>query len=343
VTPAERLLLANIRRRSSNMTPEGVRRLLAAYRLVAESMSEVEIARALNRGTLDRFLDEVLAKDALDGAFADLREMIDLHTLDAGRVLSKQLPGSLRGTFGTLNPRVIDSVRRLDSAVITGLQDDVREGVRTAAEEGLRAGQNPRVVAKQIVESVGLSGPQAKAVANFRAELESGDRAALSRVLGRGTIRQPDGTLVTRQAHAGGKGLGKRDMAMLDRVLGEESLSADQVGRMTDAYRKRMLALNAEANARSIALDSNRLAQRLSWEDAAERGVVGRHQLRRTWLAVGGPAGDGRNRPEHLALHGETVGFDSRYSNGELVPGESTINCRCGERITMVPAVRLAA
>jgi hypothetical protein len=104
-----------------------------------------------------------------------------------------------------------------------------------------------------------------------------------------------------------------------------------------------MLALNAEAHVRSIALDANRLAQRLSWEDAIARGIIGRNRVRRTWLATAGPAGDGRNRPEHLALHGVTVGMDTPYPNGELVPGEHSYDCRCGERFTVVAAVQLLA
>jgi hypothetical protein len=194
-------------------------------------------------------------------------------------------------------------------------------------------------------DAIGLGARQTRAVETFREQLQTGDRAALSRVLGKGQIRLPDGSTITRAAHAGGQGLGKRDLAMLDRILGDKPLTPEQVERMTEAYRRRLLALNTEANARSIALDAQRLAQRLSWEDAIERGIVERSRLRRTWLATAGPTGDGRNRPEHLELHGTTVGFDDRYPNGQLVPGEGDYNCRCGERITLAPALtlRLAA
>jgi hypothetical protein len=162
-------------------------------------------------------------------------------------------------------------------------------------------------------------------------------------MLGKGQIRTPDGTIIRRAAHAGGQGLSKRDLAMLDRMLGDKSLTPDQIERMTEAYRRRLLALNTEAHARSIALDAQRLAQRLSWEDSIARGIIDRSRVRRTWLARGGPQGDERNRPEHLALHGTTVGMDQAYPNGQLVPGEGDYNCRCGERFTLAPAVRIAA
>lgn len=344
MSTAERILLDRIRRRSAALQPEAAKRLLAAYDLIRRAVSDAELTRALNTpGLIDALVTEILDGETLDDAFADLRQMIDTSTIDGARDWAKHMPKSLQGTFDVLNPRVIDAVRALNRNVSNRLAVEVRETVVATAEAGLREGVGPRVIAKRIQGAIGLSPQQTKAVENFRTQLRTGDREALSRVLGRGQIRQPDGTSIVRQSHAGGQGLGKRDLATLDRILGTEPLSADRVERMTDQYRKRLLALNTEANARSIALDANRLAQRLSWEDAVSRGTVDRNRLRRTWLATGGPAGDGRNREEHLAMHGETVAWDERYSNGEQVPGESTYNCRCGERITLAPALRIAA
>jgi hypothetical protein len=320
------------------MQPDAVSKLLRLYRLIRDTMTEGELAWAIRTGAIDRLLSD----EALEAPLAEFRQWLDVETLRSADAWAKHLPHSLRGTFGYLNPFVVDAVRGLDRAVTTRIAAEVRETVRQAVEDGLVAGEGPRTTARRIREQIGLSPRQARAVERFRGELVTGDRAALSRVLGRGTIRLPDGSTITREHHAGGRGLGKRDLAMLNRTLGDKPLTPDQVGRMVEAYRKRLLALNTEGHARSIALDANRLAQRLSWEDAIERGIVVRSRLRRTWLAVAGPAGDGRNRPEHLALHGTMVGFDDRYPNGQLVPGETDYNCRCVERIT-VAAARMAA
>ncbi len=116
-------------------------------------------------------------------------------------------------------------------------------------------------------------------------------------------------------------------------------LTDAQVRTMTDAYRRRMVAFNAETHARSAALDINRLAQRLSWEDAIEAGVVDRTRLMRKWITVG----DSRVRPEHQAMNGKDTTFDEPYENGEMIPGDSTYNCRCIERYFLSPAVRLVA
>jgi SPP1 gp7 family putative phage head morphogenesis protein len=52
---------------------------------------------------------------------------------------------------------------------------------------------------------------------------------------------------------------------------------------------------------------------------ARESGVV----QARKWRATR----DQRTRPEHAAMHGETVGLDEAFSNGEMYP--SAPNCRC--------------
>ena len=46
---------------------------------------------------------------------------------------------------------------------------------------------------------------------------------------------------------------------------------------------------------------------------------------KKTWHT----AGDKRVRPSHRMLNGLTIKIDEIFPNGELVPGEATINCRC--------------
>ena len=132
------------------------------------------------------------------------------------------------------------------------------------------------------------------------------------------------------------EGLGPRAIARALRAPG-------RIDRAVAAYERRMLAFNAETNARTATLDSLRLGQRLAWEDAVAKGLVDGARLRKEWNAVAGPIGDGRNRPEHLAMHGETVPFDAYFINGEMIPGESVFNCRCGARyFQALPARRVA-
>jgi hypothetical protein len=149
---------------------------------------------------------------------------------------------------------------------------------------------------------IGLAPNQLKAVDNFRQMLETGDAEALTRAL---RDRRFDKTI--RNALKG------------------DGLTPEQIDRMTDAYRKRFLAFNAETNTRTAALDAQKLGQRLTWEQAVARGDVDGSRLTKRWSGTL----DDRERDSHLAMEGETVPWDQPYSNGQMQPGDSEYNCRC--------------
>jgi hypothetical protein len=110
------------------------------------------------------------------------------------------------------------------------------------------------------------------------------------------------------------------------KMRGQGDLTEEQIQRRVTTYRKRAISFNAETNARTASLDAMKEGQRLSWLDAKEKGVIPPDaQLTKTWRGVM----DTRERPEHVALEGVTVPFDSPYPNGEMTPGDSTYNCRC--------------
>lgn len=304
------------------MSPDLARRILAAYEAIRRSLTEAELVRAIQSGGLDRLLLEVLDDATLDRGLRPLGTYVDRVVAEASRLEAADLPARARlGVFNVLSPHVVEAARILDTRVLTSLKEEIRVAVMQHVTAGLEAGRGPRAIARGVREVVGLAPNQEAAVRNFRRLLEVGDPAALKRKL-----------------------RDRRFDATLRRILGGEPASRDKIDRMVDAYRRKMVAFNAETQARTATLDALKLGQRAAWLDAIERGVVERSMLRRVWLAVGGPGGDGRNRPEHLALHGTEVGFDEPFPNGELVPGESTYNCRCRDRVILATAaMRLAA
>lgn len=341
MTPPERALLRRLHRRAARLQPELARRLFAAYAVIERALTESELADAVTDGTLERLVEDILSDRAVDAAMASLRARIDQDAMDAGRDWTQEMPSRFaNAVFDVLDPVIRQAIRDLDTRVIRELRDEIRESVREAVRLGIEAGKGPRAVAVRVRDSIGLSPSQARWVANFRAELESGDRAALRRMLGRGVLRRPDGSRLGNRFHAGGEGLSGRDLRILDRILGtDQQLRPDQIERMVKAYRKRLIAFNAETHTRSIALDTHRLGQRLSWQSAINQGIVDVTRLRRTWV----DSHDSRVRPEHHRLNGTTVRWNEPYPNGEMIPGQSTYNCRCIERITLVPENRMAA
>lgn len=115
------------------------------------------------------------------------------------------------------------------------------------------------------------------------------------------------------------------------KLRASEKFTDAQIEKKTIAYRKSAVANNAATIARTAALDSQKLSNRLAWEEAANKGIVDRALMQKTWLGVM----DSRERPEHVAMQGQTVPFDSTFSNGQMVPGDTEYNCRCIEKITL--------
>ncbi|MGB0964391.1 MAG: hypothetical protein ACPGVY_17055 [Mycobacterium sp.] len=346
MSPTERAFVNRLKRRAAAMAPETRRRYLEAYRLIRDLLSATELETALNSGSVDRLVSELLSDEVLDPAVSKLRLRLDQVMLDVARKESDALPRMFsRQTFNILNPRVIAAARSFDGLAIRALLGEVRETVRQEVITGLEEGKNPRAIARRIKGTVGLSSQQAQWVASFEQELLTGDPKALRRMLAKNQLRQADGVIITRAGHASGEGLSKAQLARIQRMIASgKTIPPDQARAMAEAYRRRLMALNVEAHTKTQMLQAQKQGQRLSWEDAIERGVVPRSALKRRWLATGGKAGDGRTRMEHRELHGTVVGFDETFPNGQLIPGEDEYNCRCLARTYVdLKLLRLAA
>lgn len=331
MSPSERALWLRLQRRAAAMAPEASARLFRAYETIRASLTEAELRAAISSGSVTRLINTLLSDRVLDPAFAPLRELVDRSSLQAGSTWTQDLPSRVpMPVFDVLNPRILESVRKLDTRVIETLKGATREAVRETVTAGIEKGLNPRALTKAVGETIGLPPHAAKWVENFRTELTLGDRKALGRALGRGVLDTPTGE-IHRAKHAGGKGLTQAQLDRLNRMLGKEDLTPDQIDRMVDAYRKRLIAWNAETNARTIALDTHRLAQRNAWENAIHLGLVEPRRLIRTWATVR----DGRERPEHAEMDGQTARWGEPYANGDMIPGENEFNCRCIERISL--------
>ena len=305
MTPAEQALLNRIKRRAGQLSPRLAAALLRAWDKVRSSYSESEVASLITTGRVDAVLERVFSQEVVNSAMMPVRETLRTGVFDGARSFTRDIPAArIRGGFDSLSPNVIEGIRTLETRVVTTLDDEARETVRQTVTRGLTDGASPRAVARELRSVIGLAPNQEAAISNFRKMLENGDREALTRAL---RDKRFDGTLK--------KALGE----------GGTGLRGEQVDRMVEQYRKRMVAFNTETNAHTAALDAQKAAQRLSWEQAVEQGIVDGSRLMKRWRTVR----DSRVRDEHAAMDGETVRFDEPFSNGEMTPGESTYNCRC--------------
>lgn len=316
MTKAEKAFLSQLRRRTAILAPDLRRRYLSAFRLLREQIRPSVFARAIETGSIEQLLTEQLGDDQLGEVLRPLEMQIDRTALRAGELAVRDLPAKFQfGVFDQLNPQVITATRTMSGRAIMRFKNEIRQTVRDAVTEGLEQGVGPRTIARGLRETIGMAPNQAQAVRNFNRMLREGDDELFTRVL---RDKRFDRTI--RKAFGpDGKGL-----------------TGKQIENMTAAYRRRMIAHAAETEARTITLQALKTGQRLTWIDAAERGIVNPADLRREWLAVGGPGGDGRNRPEHLELHGDKAGFNEPFRNGQMVPGETDYNCRCRARVYTV-------
>ncbi len=296
-----------VERRADILSPDVVAAILKAFQFLREALVAKVIVDLIAGRNPDRVADAVLADDVVTRAFLPLQDVLRSGIVDAGRSFARDTPGSppprtVTFAFNILNPDVVTGIRDLETRVITTLQTDVRETVKAFVENGIRDGLNPKQVATELRDVIWMAPHQEAWVSNLRAELEAGDYAAASQ----------------RALLDGRYNLEKlASMSASDRAARIETI--------VSSYRRNNIAFNAETNARTAALDAQKLGQRLSWDDAVERGDVNPDSLMKRWAGVL----DSRERPEHVDMEGETVPYDEPFSNGQQIPGDTEFNCRC--------------
>lgn len=306
MTPEERFW-RRLQRLAGDLQPELNRALILSLSRLRKALPEAELIRLLETGDVLEVLG-LLNATLLDDAFAPLVIALTKGTrasLQSGvATVQSALPRTAAQFTITPNaPRVVTSTGALTQKVVKAMQADVRATLLQIIERSVRDGVNPRVVARDLRASLGLSAAQERQVQNFRRALETGDTA---------------------------KALGyERRDRRFDAKVRKGDLTPAEIEKMTDRYRERRVALNAEAVTRTAALDSQRAAQRLAWDEAIADGIVREKDLRRRWVTIL----DGRERQTHNAMNGTVVGFDEPFDvpgvGPQVEPGESEWNCRC--------------
>lgn len=317
MTPLERAAIQRAQARVGRFQPDMVNRILRAWEIIRESLSDSQVERLMKSGLVDQFIQDVLSEPDLDRAFLAFRQQIRQTVVDSYTTSIRDLPkaGKVDGVpaiaFDHLSPKVIDGIRTLESEAINTLKGDVKEITRTYIENGLRDGKAPAAVARELRSVIGMAPNQAAAVDNFESMLRAGDKEALTRVL-----------------------RDKRYDRAIDKAFADDGLTEAQIKTMTSAYKRKMIAYNANLNATTHTRDAYKLGQSLSWQDADAKGVIPEgFQAVKTWIHLDGQA---HPRPEHEAMNGETVPADENYSNGDSYAGEGDPwNCKCLDRFSI--------
>lgn len=311
MTPADRQFWLRAQRRAAGLEPDVAAALLRALMVLRASLSDEQIGQLILTGSIERVLQAPVSEAVLDRAFLPLRERLR-YTVERGvRYTAPDLPkggkvnGVLAVEFNVLNPKVIDAIRTMDTRVIHRLKTEIRDVVRAHVENGLRDGVDASQIARGLRDVIGLAPHHEEWIRNFRSAAASAHESGKAFDY---KLRDRRFDSVLRRAHETGV-----------------PIPAAKIDQIASAYRRKAIALNAETNARTATMNALRLGQRLTWDDAVDKGIVDRRRLMKRRRVVL----DGRERPEHHAMSGEVRRYDEPYSNGEMVSGDLSFNCRC--------------
>lgn len=300
MSPADRRFWELAHRRVAGLNPDVVSALLRAFAILRESLTDAELQRAIDTGSVESLIRAAFSDQVMDRAFLPLRQRIRQTTERGFQYAVKDLPrgGKVNGTlavaFDHLNPNIITALRDLDTDALDTLKEEQRATVKQAGEVAIQEGVGVKTFGRRIRDAVGLAPNQEQSVRNYEESLRTGDAEVLQRQL-----------------------RDKRFDRTITKALDGDGLSEEQIARMTDAYRRRFIAHNANTHARTTTLQAYKAGQELTWKQAKENGVIPPNgRLMKTWIQIDRPT----KRESHVPLHGETVSIDQPYSNGEMIP-----------------------
>jgi hypothetical protein len=282
-----------------------------------------ELDAAIRSGSVIRVLAVAETLKLSDALEIQEIQRVFRNTYEAGANLGRQAinTSSARATaFNLLDRRSVEFLRRHNSAFVREIDEATRASITDTIRRGFEEGKNPRVMAREIKGSIGLTAKQSRWVENFRRQLET------QRV---GNFTNPAArNLTPAQARRAA------------RQMAQGNMSRKQIDALVETYRQRMIRLRAETIARTETVRALNEGQEEMWQQMRENGTLDDKTLFRFWAT----AGDSRVRDSHAMVPGMNpngVAFGEPFATpgGPTMyppPDWSPFNCRCrvvlGER-----------
>jgi len=248
----------------------------------------------------------------------------------AGQTTSRWIDNQLqiaRKAFPVFDAQEPPAVRWAQQNQLDGIRevnDDTRAMIHEVLVNGARSGANPRVLASQIRDSIGLTDYQIGIVENYRHQLESGEYAA---------------ALQRELSH------GQSDRVIAAALRNETTLTQAQINKAVDRYRANMVRYRAEVIARTEALRVAHQGSDEMYRQAIASGDLKASDLEQEWHIAPLP----NVRDSHKPMDGQTRAFGESFESGDGVllrypcdpaaPVKETAQCRCVKttRIISVP------
>lgn len=180
-------------------------------------------------------------------------------------------------------------------------------------------GKNPASTARMIRDSIGLTAHQEQHVTNYRQFLEDlPKRRATESALKEYTLRDK-----------------RFDASMVKAIENSKGMSAAQIDKMVEAYRRRYLSRRAQNIARTESMTMLQSGQYQYWEQLSAAGIVNESEIVRKWIVTA----DSKLRHAHAQIPvlnpngvGLKIPFKSplgmiRYPCDPMATAANRINC----------------
>lgn len=311
-------------------------RLAAAFRGSIEAIkSSIVLARVIERLERGDILGAVEAMELDREAFSTL-EIALQEAFNAGGInLVEELPtkgpdgARVVWRFGVRNPEAERILRDLSSTMVTHITKDQRQAVRSALEQGLARGLNPRTTALDVIGRqnrvtgrreggvIGLTAHQIEFIERARVNLSSGDPKLMRQYM----------ELKTRDR--------RFDRTVLAAFGDERPVSPDMLQKIIARLNDRNLMLRGEMLARTETMMALSSARDIAIRQQIAAGKIEAQDVTKIWRS----AGDNRVRHTHRVLNGKSVGVDEafqsrsgallRYPGDPQAPISEISGCRC--------------
>lgn len=260
-----------------------------------------------------RRLDEVvrILTEAWDDVAKRWRVRVATRSLDAlsagGDIAASGLRLEVAIAFDRANPAAVAFARERAAVLVTHVGRDLRQAIRETVTRSFTDQVDVWRTSRAIRQGLGLRPDQARALANYRAELE-----ALA-----GAVKPV--TRVTRM-----------------RRLSSKGLTPERIDAWVEKYRQWLLRQRADTIARTEIITASNMGQVELWRQAVADGQLPAGAMK-TWLTVD----DDRLCPRCLAMDKQTVPIAAPFvepgTGVEVMAPALHPNCRCTCALADIP------
>lgn len=315
----------------ASMTAEVRDAFLAAIGAVSDGALASELAEAIEAGRFDRVFALLnIAAPVFRPVTRAFESAYEKFAEWKSGTFPKRIntpSGSMMFRFDMTNERAERWLKEQSSGLITRVQDETRQNIRSIMTEGMQAGRNPRSVALDIVGRYdAATGKRIGGIIGLTRNQETWVRSA------RLKLEQLDDTYFNMKLRDA-----RFDDTVRKAIETGKPLPADTVDKLITRYKDNALKARAENIARTEMAQSLNQSEYEATKQAVDSGAIRPQAVTREWDS----AGDSRVRPAHRVMDGQRVGLDEAFTapDGQklMFPGDTSLgasldltnSCRC--------------